>query len=58
MSALSSSLERERVKGEKKGREMVALRMLNDGENIAKICKYTGLSEREIEALKSEKLAA
>ena len=48
-----------REEGEKKGREErnreVARQMLAEGENIAKICRYTGLTEKEVDALKSKK---
>ena len=57
MSALSSSLERERVKGEKKGREAVALQMLENGLAIGTICKCTGLTEKQVEALSLKKVA-
>ena len=40
------------VKGIEKGMEKVAKQMLSDGEEIAKIMRYTGLSKENIERLK------
>ena len=40
-----------REEGEKKKQKEVALQMLEDGEGIAKICKYTGLTEKQVESL-------
>ena len=39
-------------KGIEKGMEKVARQMLSDGEEIAKIMRYTGLSRENIEKLK------
>ena len=60
MSALKSSLEEAREegmeKGVKKGRletlKQIALKMLEKGENLHTIKKWTGLPQREIEKLK------
>ena len=65
MGPLSTSLERERTEGreegERKGREEgkkeIALQMLEDGETIAKVCKYTGLTEKEVKALEPKRAA-
>ena len=53
--------EKAERKGEKRGREEgrqeIALQMLEEGESIAKICKYTGLTEEQVQALVPEKVA-
>ena len=41
-------------KGIEKGKREIALQMLADGESIAKICKYTGLTGEQVEALKKQ----
>ena len=49
--------EEGREEGEKKGREAVALQMLEKGESISKICEYTGLSEKQVNDLMPEQAA-
>ena len=44
-----------RKQGLKKGREEVALQMLADNADIRMICRYTGLSEKEVKALQAKK---
>ena len=44
-----------REEGEKKGKREVALQMLGKGLDIATICECTGLTEKEVEALKPRK---
>ena len=46
--------EEGREEGREEEREEVALHMLAEGENIAKICKYTGLTEKEVKTLWAE----
>ena len=43
--------EEGKIIGLEEGRRKFALQMLADGENIAKICKYTGLTKEEVQAL-------
>ena len=65
MAALSSSLERERLKGEKKGKkegeikkaQEIALNSLRKGVDIATISEITGLTEEQIRELDSKKAA-
>ena len=56
--ALAKGMEEGReegmAQGIEKGIEKVAVEMLKDNEPIEKIMKFTGLSKREIEALKKE----
>ena len=64
MSALKSSLEEAREEGMEKGMEkgakkgrletlkQIALKMLEKGENLRTIKKWTGLPHKEIEKLK------
>ena len=60
--ALKKGREEGREKGREEGREeerkQLALKMLEEGESMAKICKYTKLTKKEIEALKTEKKVA
>ena len=50
-------MEKGRVEGMEKGRaernKEVARQMLKEGVDISMICRYTGLTEKEVEALKS-----
>ena len=59
---LEKGLEKGREEGLEKGREeerkQLALKMLEEGESMAKICKYSKLTKKEIEALKTAKKAA
>ena len=45
-------------KGREEERKQLALKMLEEGESMAKICKYSKLTKKEIEALKAAKKAA
>ena len=47
--------DRGREEGLKKGREEVARQMIAKGMDISTICECTGLSEKEVKALKSKK---
>ena len=49
---IEKGLEEGIEKGLEEGRRTLAMEMLADGESIAKICKYTKLTEAEVEALK------
>ena len=55
---LKKGLEKGEKKGEKKKQKEIALLMLEKGESVAKICEYTGLTEKQIDALKPGKKAA
>lgn len=48
---LLSNLEGERREGKREGKQEIALRMLEDGLEIARIASYTDLSEEEIRKL-------
>ena len=50
--------EEGREEGERRRERELALEMLAEGESVAKICKYTKLTEKEVNALKTEKLVA
>ena len=49
--------EEGREEGEKKGREAVALQMLEKDMDIATICECTGLTEKQVKALMPQKAA-
>ena len=51
MKRMTFSQERAKEEGWEEGREAVALLMLEKGEGIAKICEYTGLTEKQVRAL-------
>ena len=65
MPLMQSTLELERERGEKEGERKgkrerdreIALQMLEDGLPVDAICKYTGLTEKQINALNSKKAA-
>lgn len=48
---IKNSLDTAEEKGRKKGKIEIAREMLQDGEPIEKIIRYTGLSENEISEL-------
>ena len=48
---LEQGLERGRAEGEQEAARKLARAMKADGEPVERICKYTGLSTKEIEKL-------
>ena len=62
MTALQSSLEQYKMEGLKEGHkegrrkeaQEVALRMIQDGEDLKKIYRYTGLTSKEVEELRKK----
>jgi len=49
---LQNSIETAKADGKAEGKNETALKMLEDGMTIETICKYTGLSQEQIEQLK------
>ena len=62
MPLMQSTLELERERGQKEGKKErdkeIALQMLEKGMDIVTICECTGLSEKQVNALKPKKEAA
>ena len=58
MTALQSSLDQYEQRGHKKGRmeeaQEVALRMIQDGEDLKRICRYTNLTSKDVENLRKK----
>ena len=46
-----------REEGREERNKEIALQMLEKGEGIAKICEYTGLSEKQVKELMPQKAA-
>ena len=54
---LKKGREEGRQEGEQKKQREIALQMIEVGADVRTICRYTGLTEKEVEALKSGKKA-
>ena len=54
MTALQSSLDQYRMEGLKEGLMKAALRMIQNGEDLKRICLYTGLTSKEVESLRKK----
>ena len=54
---MEKGMEKGREEGMEKSRQGIALQMLAEGENIPKICKYTGLTQKQVKALESKRAA-
>jgi len=51
---LQNSIDNAKAEGKAEGKYETALKMLEDGMSIETICKYTGLSQEQIEQLRQE----
>ena len=58
MGALQSSLDQYKMEGRMEGRmeeaQEVALRMIQDGEDLKRICRYTNLTSKDVENLRKK----
>ena len=49
---MKKGMEKGRKEGREEGKREIALQMLAEGESITKICKYTGLTKKQVNGLK------